>query len=118
VSAYTDIAGWSRPMFAMPGRYMTVAAIAWEIGRKGSNLWLIVPKGFEFDVSVPFWARWLCDPRNPRYAKAACLHDHALSQGWDRVSAAAVFADALKADGVSRWRRLAMTVAVIIWNWS
>jgi len=46
--------------------------------------------------------------------KAAALHDHALASKWDRVCSAALFADALKADGVSRRTRLAMTIGVIV----
>ncbi|KQI68653.1 hypothetical protein AN189_10185, partial [Loktanella sp. 3ANDIMAR09] len=51
-------------------------------------------------------------PHDPRFHKAAALHDHLLRQGWDRLTAGAVFHDALLADGVPRWRRFAMWFAV------
>ena len=114
MSAYTDLTAWCRET---PAAFATTRVLQWEVGRKGSGMWIEVPVGFGFDVSVPCGLRWLFNPRHARYLKAACLHDYALSQQWDRVAAAAVFADALKADGVGRWRRLTMTLAVIVWNW-
>ena len=111
---YTALHDWASPL---PGaRWRVVRPVPWEIGRPGSGLWLIVPIGYEFDVSVPWWLRWAVDRRDPRYLKAAALHDWALDDRWDRVSAAAAFADALRADGVGRARRLAMTLAVIVWR--
>ena len=97
--------------------YITTAPLFWELGRKGSGLWLQVEPGFGFDVSVPVLLRWLFDPHDPRYLKAAALHDFALLDGWDRVSAAAAFAGALAAVGVGRGERLAMVLAVIVWRW-
>ena len=114
MSRYTALHDWATPL---PGsRWRVARPVRWEIGREGSGLWLVVPVGYVFDVSVPWWLGWAVDPRDARYLKAAALHDWALDDGWDRVSAAAVFADALKADGVGRTLRLAMTIAVIAWN--
>ncbi|MCJ8335050.1 MAG: DUF1353 domain-containing protein [Epibacterium sp.] len=78
-----------------------------------------MPPGFAFDVSIPWWAGWVFDRHDPRYLKAAALHDYALhSLGWGRVGAAAPFSEALRAAGVGRWRRLAMVLAVTIYKWS
>ncbi|MFV1620458.1 DUF1353 domain-containing protein [Phaeobacter sp. JH20_26] len=99
--------------------YHTTKAISWEIGAKGSGLFLYVPEGFPFDVSIPRWVGWIFDRHNPRYLKAAALHDYAIHVlGWGRVSAAAPFSEALRADGVGRIRRLAMVLAVTIHKWS
>lgn len=115
MSRFTDLQDWS----LRSGRYgfVTQRELAWEIGTKGSCLWLVVPVGFGFDVSVPRALRWLVDPLEPRYRKAAALHDFALASGWDRVSAAAAFSEALRADDVGRMRRLALVFAVILWHW-
>jgi hypothetical protein len=78
---------------------------------------MTVPHGFGFDVSVPRGLRWLFDPHDPRYLKAAALHDYAFWEGWDRVAAAAVFHAALRASGVGSIERLAMTIGVIVWRW-
>lgn len=99
-------------------RYVTTAPVRWEIGVKGSGLWVSVPAGFRFDVSIPWWAGLAFDRHDPRYLRAAALHDFALHRlRWGRVSAAAPFSEALRADGVSRVRRLAMVLAVTIHNW-
>lgn len=99
--------------------YITTTQVTWEIGAKGSGLFLHLPVGFWFDVSVPWWATRAFDPHDPRYLLAAALHDYALHRlGWGRVSAAAPFSEALRANGVSRARRLAMVLAVTIHKWS
>ena len=98
--------------------YITTTQVTWEIGAKGSGLFLYLPAGFRFDVSVPRLLGWAFNRHDPRYLKAAALHDYALSLGWGRVSAAAPFSEALRANGVSRSRRLAMVLAVTIHKWS
>lgn len=115
MSAYTCLArDWYVPL---PGpRFEVRHPVIWEIGRKGSGLWVTVPPGYVFDVSVPPPLRWLFDPADPRYLKAACLHDWLLDDGWYRVTAAGVFGAALRADGVGFWRRVAMVVAVVLWR--
>jgi hypothetical protein len=40
-----------------------------------------------------------------------------LSNGWSRIESAAVFHEALKADGVGRTKRLAMFLAVALWRY-
>ena len=114
MSAFTDQSDWCKRSGA---GYITTAPLSWEIGRKGSGLFLTVPQGFAFDVSVPWAFRWAFNPHDPRYRKAAALHDFALADGWDRVSAAAAFADALRVSGVGALERLAMVLGVIVWRW-
>ncbi|MFV1527610.1 DUF1353 domain-containing protein [Phaeobacter sp. JH209A] len=98
--------------------YLTTQQIAWEIGAAGSGLFLYVPADFPFNVSIPWWALPVFSRHDPRYLRAAALHDYALHRlGWGRVSAAAPFSEALRADGVSRVRRLAMVLAVTIHKW-
>ena len=111
MSAYT-----ARPeaWWAPKGRkYVTLVPLRWEIGAEGSDLWLTVPAGFVFDVSIPRGLGWLADPDDRRYLAAAALHDWCLLDGWDRWAAGSVFRAALEADGVSRTRRAAMTLATI-----
>ncbi|WP_298491525.1 DUF1353 domain-containing protein [uncultured Maritimibacter sp.] len=116
MSLYTDApADWCEPIGG--GDYVTRGALLWEIGRIGSGLWVGVPVGYRFDVSVPRALWWVIDPNDPRFLKAAALHDFALGDRWSRVAAAALFAEALAADGVGRWVRLAATLAVICWRW-
>lgn len=114
MSAFTEQADWAARAGA---GYVTTAPLSWEVGRKGRGLVVTVPVGFAFDVSVPVFARWYFKPDNPRYRKAAALHDYTLSDKWDRVASAAVFADALRVSGVGRLERLVMVLGVIIWRW-
>lgn len=98
--------------------YYTTEPVEWEIGVKGSGLWLTIPANFSFDVSVPWFARWIFDPHDPRYRLAACLHDYALHKlGWSRVAAASIFEQGLRAAHVGPVERLVMTLGVILWKW-
>ena len=116
MSRYTELSAWCEPLDGI--RYRSTKPIIWEVGRKGSGLEVAVPAGTDFDVSVPRWARWLIDPHDTRFLKAACMHDMLLAWGWDRLTSAAVFGGALKADGVSAGKRLAMFLAVAVYRWT
>jgi len=98
-------------------RYRATRPLRWEIGAKGSGLWITVPPGFAFDVSIPRGLRWAFDPHDARYLKAAALHDYAIHElGWPRVAAAALFSEALRAQALGRLHRLAMVLGVIVWK--
>ncbi|GGG63833.1 hypothetical protein GCM10011415_07890 [Salipiger pallidus] len=115
MSAYTELTGWHRPVGGIA--FEAIAPVRWELGVKGSDLWVIVPTGFVFDCSVPRWLCWAADPLDTRYRKASCLHDYLLVEGWGRVAAGAVFHDALQADGVPPARRIAMWLAVSLFRY-
>lgn len=93
--------------------YELTNSIEWELLHKEVDTAVIVPQGFIFNVSIPFWVRWVFSPHNPKYLKAACLHDYLLKRKHSKALAAAVFYDALKADNVTTWRRWIMFLAVI-----
>jgi hypothetical protein len=114
LSAFTEQRDWAKREGTGD---VTTSDLAWEVGCKGSGLWMRVPSNYYFDVSVPWFARWLFRKSDLRYSKAAALHDYALDSGWDRVSSAALFNDALTACGVGKVERLAMTLGVIVWRW-
>lgn len=119
MSAYTDLQGgqwYSR--IGQIDRFVTDDNLIWHIGRKNSGYVYIVPAGFAFDVSVPWWARAVVSRTDSRFMKAACLHDHMLIEKWDRTTAAGVFNDALRADGVSKAKRFAMFLAVASFKWA
>ena len=115
MSAFTEAAGWYKPAEGIT--YVTTKPLTWEIGMEGSGLFYTVPVGAVFDVSIPWGLRWVLDPRDPRFHKAACIHDHMLEAGWDRPSAGGAFHAALKASGVGILTRLAMFFAVTLWKW-
>lgn len=98
---------------------MTTESVRWAVGSKHSDLFVTVTVGYRFDVSVPWFARILINRRDPRFLKAAALHDYCLEVlRWDRVTSAGVFSEALRADGVSRAKRLVMVAAVAFFRYS
>ncbi len=114
MSAYTD---WTGHMEPVPGtiRFRASQPLTWELGREGSDLVVTVPALYEHDVSIPRPLWWAFDPLTPAYQRAARLHDWLLDDGWRAWDATAVFAGALKADGVSRSRRWMMSTAVLLY---
>jgi hypothetical protein len=96
------------------GLWALAAPLPFEAGKKGSGLLITVPAGFTSDLAtIPRFARWWLNPADARFAKAAILHDYLLSQGYSPAFAAAVFYEALLADGVEPWRAKVMGLAVV-----
>lgn len=114
MSRYTE--EMQRFVRQVDGRYRLVAALPWHIGHVGGPV-ITVPVGFVFDVSIPWFARWVFNPNARQYFKAAALHDFLLIEGFDRLTAGACFHEALRADGVPTWRRLVMWLAVSLWKY-
>ncbi len=107
------------PVVELDGNYfLTDSPIIWDIGRKDSGLRYIVPSGFRFDVSVPKVFQWAFNPKDKKFLKAAALHDHMLINEWSRIESGAIFHEALKADGVNKWKRFTMFMAVVIWKYN
>ncbi|MHC9235015.1 DUF1353 domain-containing protein [Pseudooceanicola sp. 502str34] len=116
MSQYTGAKSWCLPIGR--GLYLTTEPLVWHVGKLDSECAVMVPWGFQFDVTIPRLWCWLFDPNAPEYLKAAALHDWLLEEGWDRLSAGAVFHNALKADGVTVWRRLIMWLAVSLYHYN
>ena len=115
MSAYTDAVDWCA--FVSGIQYRTTKPLIWRVGPHGIGAEYAIPVGMLFDVSIPWGLRWLFNPHDHRYLKAAVLHDHFLESGWDRFTAGSQFHEALKADDVPRWRRLVMALAVILFKY-
>ena len=81
MSAYTD-----HVAIEPDGRlWRLFAPLRWEVGRKGSGLWYVVPAGAETDLaSIPAAVRWWLNPADARFAKAAILRDTAANERSDR----------------------------------
>jgi len=97
-------------------KYRIIEPLVWHIGHEDGPPY-VVPSGFIFDVTIPWGLRWLFQPTYKKYLKAACLHDHMLVSGWDRMTAGSQFHQALKADNVTAWRRIIMWLAVSLWKY-
>jgi len=85
----------------------------------GKGVVINIPRGFVTDLSsVPRFIQWLI-PKRGRYDDAAVIHDWLYSQPHTaRLTADALFLDAMQTLGVSRWRRSLMFIAVRLFGWS
>lgn len=137
MSAYTKATDWCVPVGGI--LYQSIRPLSWEVGVMGSGLIVTVPAGTVFDVSIPqppkrpkvflLWPFWIVpfillklvnsifNPHNPKFLKAAALHDVMLTSGWARTTSGAEFHEALKADKVAMWRRLSMWLAVSLFKY-
>lgn len=99
----------------VPSGWCLTSILKWEIGKLGSGLFFDVAPGFISDLAtIPIWARPFFNPADPLFAKAAILHDAMLADpDFSRVTAAAEFFEALRADRVSEWRAMIMGLAVL-----
>lgn len=115
MSAYTKAHGWCVPIGGI--KYRTTKTLVWRVGPETYGAEYSIPSNMVFDVSIPGALQWLFSPHDHRYLKASALHDHFLESGWDRFTAGAQFHEALKADKVPRWRRIAMALAVLFFKY-
>lgn len=97
--------------------YVTLKPIIWDIGFKGNINKETVYEGFSFDVSIPWYARWIFNRHNPKYFKAAALHDYMLKLGYDRISAAGAFNHGLKSEKVNLTTRIIMSMSVAFYKY-
>lgn len=136
-SNYTNPGHWCKHLEGI--KYISTEPLIWDAGYKGSGLKVEVPVGTVFDVSIPqppkrpkiflfwpFWiipfillklVNWIFNPHNPKFLKAAALHDTMLISGWARTTSGAEFHEALKADKVNIWKRLIMWLAVSLFKY-
>jgi hypothetical protein len=115
MSDHTALTDWCEPVSRT--QYRNMEPVPWDIGFVGSGVSVLVPVGTVFDVSIPRGLRWLLSPHDPRFLKAACLHDWLLRINWDRPTAGGVFHAALSAAGVGLWTRMVMFLGVTLWKW-
>jgi hypothetical protein len=97
-------------------RYVTTRAISWGIGAKGSPWRLIIPAGREFESSVPRFARWILSPDDPRFLRAALIHDHLLEAGFRPFFAAGEWYDAALSQGAPRALALIAALGVTLFT--
>lgn len=136
-SNYTNPGNWCNPLEGI--KYISTEELVWDVGYLGSGLIVTVPVGTVFDVSIPqppkrpkfliwypFWFVYslpfkiinkIFNPHDPKFLKAAALHDTMLIRGWARTTAGAEFHEALKADKVRIWKRLIMWLAVSLFKY-
>ena len=80
-------------------KYRLLEDLTWEVGAKGSGWELNLPKGFEFDISVPRLFEWFLSPHDREVLLAAAVHDELLNRGHDLFFASGEFRRAAIARG-------------------
>ena len=75
MSSFTEITDWYEPVlikqkFWKPPQFKVTKQLEWEVGIKGSGHKEVVPRGFTFNVSIPFVLWWALSPSNPKFLKA------------------------------------------------
>lgn len=97
--------------------YELAEPLTLDMTLNGGSFCVRVPAGFQTDgASVPRFF-WRILPPMGRYWRPAVLHDYLYRAGTcSRFLADAVFRDAMRADGVSAWKRLAMYYAVRVFG--
>ncbi|PHR57944.1 MAG: hypothetical protein COA43_11245 [Robiginitomaculum sp.] len=92
------------------------SVLPWEIGAKGSGWWLEVPKGYEFDISVPRVFEWVLSPFDRRVLLAAAIHDRLLDLGHDIAFASSEFRRACLVFGVHPAFAWVLFLTTLIWT--
>lgn len=93
-------------------QYKVTHDIHWEIGKKGSSLWVTVPAGFQFESSVPRMFRWLVSQHDPELLFAAALHDWLLEGHYGAIFSAGEWYSATLKYEASTWKALPICLAI------
>ena len=96
--------------------YYTNKDIVWRVGKKDGELFLYIPKGTEFESSIPTWLRWLITTDHPQLLKAALIHDVLLDRGYRPVLAAIEWYDAALSDGFPRVKAILATIFIWLYT--
>lgn len=95
--------------------YRLTKPLHWEIGAKGSGWVLSLPKGFEFDISVPRLLEWVLSPHDRRVLLAAAVHDELLNRGQDDGFASSEFRRAVIARGCPKSFAWVLFLSTLVW---
>lgn len=97
-------------------RWQTTQDVVWEVGRKGSGDFVVVPAGFEFENSVPLLFRWFIQQDDPKFLFPALIHDYMLESGiYGAAQAAAEWFDACRKAKAPMWKAKPAFVAIAAW---
>jgi hypothetical protein len=91
--------------------------ILWGRGRnyeKTSDKPDLIPAGFEFESSVPWWGIWLLDPDDPKFLLSAAVHDWYLEQGFRRSFCDSQWFDAALKSKAPRFKRNLIYMLMVI----
>lgn len=112
------MSSFTEPLILQPqdGMWVTTRPLIYEIGKKGSNLLIVVPEGFKTDLATIPRLLWsVFSPFDSRTSAAVVLHDWLYTwQGFDKSVADVIFYEAMGVLGVSQFKRILLYSAVIV----
>ena len=94
--------------------YVSTKKVSWSIGIKDGPYLLNIPKGREFESSVPVPLRIFWSPDDPYFLKAALVHDHLLENGWRRQSADAQWYEVALSVGAPKFKTRMAYLGMVI----
>lgn len=97
-------------------KYRLTRDLVWEVGKKGSGLFVTVPTGYVFDSSIPRIMRWLISPHHPQFLLPAALHDFMLDEKYDSGTAASQWHQAAIATGMSFCMRFLCLMGILLYT--
>lgn len=86
-------------------RWMVGFSLQWHIGKKGSPYVRVIPVGYEFESSVPWWATWFLDQDDPLFLEPAAVHDWFLEYGYSPAFCDSQWYDACRKTGAPLFKR-------------
>ena len=84
--------------------YLTQSLGRWEVGKLGSGLYIDIPAGFRFNLSIPGSLTAFQCRHDPRALNGAALHDWLVYKGYRLDFAAAEMRAAWRACGIGAQR--------------
>lgn len=97
-------------------QYRVTRPTSWEVGKKGSGLFVQVPAGFQFESSIPRLLHWLVSPHDERLLWSAAIHDWLLENGYGAIfSAGEWYSGALKYRVPPR-RAFSMCISIVVYT--
>jgi hypothetical protein len=71
--------------------YVLTEDLKWDIGKKGSDYPLVIPKGTTFDISVPRILEFIQSSHDKKVLLGAAVHDELLKRKFDIPFASSEF---------------------------
>lgn len=99
--------------------YKVIDKFSYELGGKGSGIFIDIPTGFYTDFASVPCCLWSIFPPDGQHGKAAVIHDYMYRRRckFSRILADAIFLDAMRSLKVPFWKRYTMYLAVRLFGW-
>jgi hypothetical protein len=101
--------------------YYTTQEFHWYLGKDNFGVPIVIPVGREFESSVPPLLGWIISPDDPKFLRAALVHDFLLESGHGAWTSAGEWYRLTILDGANKRHALicglAITIVTVIKRW-